>query len=423
MNIRLYFTTILLLMSVQSANAETITLQDCLRLATTGNNTLKVAAHDEKTAAENIAIARSGFLPRIDFQGGYTLQKDSQAVIFQGKSLETQQADFGFFGLSATQTIYDFGRTAARQKKATLIREATASDYTALEKNVFLQVIETYYGILEAQKGLKAADDEVIQRVEHLRIAKNLFEQGVVTRNDLLQAEVKLADSRQKKLVAANQLENRWLLLNYLTGRPSIFRADIDESTASSPPLSEEGTEAKALSNRPEITAMTKTVAAAQTDIDESRSNFYPELFAKIGVDYVENDKVREQAIYSATFGLRFNIFDGFVTTAKHRQAYETLGRSKDSLISLQEQIRLELRTAINDARVAAERIKTVEAAIRQGEENLRINRDRYQEQVGTATDVIDAQTLLTQIKTDYYRAVFDYQVATARVRKAMGEL
>ena len=51
------------------------------------------------------------------------------------------------------------------------------------------------------------------------------------------------------------------------------------------------------------------------------------------------------------------------------------------------------------------------------------INKDRYQEQVGTATEVIDAQTLLTQIRTENYQAIFDYQVALIRVKRARGEL
>ena len=61
--------------------------------------------------------------------------------------------------------------------------------------------------------------------------------------------------------------------------------------------------------------------------------------------------------------------------------------------------------------------------AISQAEENLRINENRYRENVGTGTDVIDAQTLLTQTRTDYDQALFDYQVAIARIRKAAGEL
>jgi outer membrane protein TolC len=63
------------------------------------------------------------------------------------------------------------------------------------------------------------------------------------------------------------------------------------------------------------------------------------------------------------------------------------------------------------------------EASILQGEENLRINKERYQERVGTATEVLDAQTLFTQARTDYYRALYDYQTAAARLQHALGEL
>ncbi len=97
--------------------------------------------------------------------------------------------------------------------------------------------------------------------------------------------------------------------------------------------------------------------------------------------------------------------------------------RNEDILRQLEAELMLEYQTAANDAGVASERIAVTEQAIRQGEENLRINKDRYQEQVGTATDVIDAQTLLTQTRTDYLRAVFDYQVAIARVKQALGQL
>jgi outer membrane protein len=97
--------------------------------------------------------------------------------------------------------------------------------------------------------------------------------------------------------------------------------------------------------------------------------------------------------------------------------------RTDERLHQLETDLALEYRIAFNDAKVAKERIAVTETSIKQGEENLRINRDRYQEQVGTATDVIDAQTLLTQIKNDHYQAIFDYEVALARVKRARGEL
>lgn len=423
MNGSLRFIVLLALLLPAAAGAAPLTLDECLRQASTANPGLLAIGHDRRIAQEGTVQARSGFLPRVDFQGGYTVQAAAQAVEIQGREAQTQDATFAFLSLSATQTIYDFGRTAARYRRAMLIQEATARDYDAREKEVFLQVVEAYFGVLEAGKILSAAEEEVIQRTDHLRIASNLYEQGVVTRNDLLQAEVRLADSRQKQLAAVNLLENRWLTLNFLTGRPLDSRAELDEKNPASSLPSPQGAEETAFANRPEIAALSLAVDAGEAGVTEARTGFFPELYAKAGIDYVENSKVREQTIYAASVGLRVNLFDGYATTSRRRQAVEGMMKQRDSLRLAKEQIRLELRTALNDARVAAARIASVEQAIRQGEENLRINRDRYQEQVGTATDVIDAQTLLTQIRTDYYRATFDFEVAVARTRKAMGEL
>lgn len=402
---------------------ETLTLAECLHHAAAGNYSLVVSGHDRQIAAENIVQAKSGYLPRVDFTGGYTLMLKPQAFTFGGQAAETQDPDFGFFSLAVTQTLYDFGRTAARAKRAALLTDAVGDDFTAQKKDVFLQVVEAYYGILEAKKLVRAADDEVAQRTDHLRVASNLYEQGVVTRNDLLQAQVKLAESTQNRLAADNRLENRWLYLDYLIGQPLTFRAELSDTLAPLPEEASGRTAEQAFAKRPEIAALTKVVEAGRADVSEIRTGYLPEIYTAAGVDYVENSKVREQAIYSATVGLRINLFDGLATTSRLRQSVQNLSKNKDSLRMAKEQIRLELQTAINDAKVAAQRIKTVEEAIKQGEGNLRINRDRYQEQVGTATDVIDAQTLLTQIRTDYFRAVYDYQVATARVQKAMGEL
>ncbi|BEH10534.1 MULTISPECIES: TolC family protein [Geobacter] len=414
---------ILALCAATPAMASALSLKECLSLAAAGNYSLAVTASDRLIAQEAITQARSGFLPRVDFQGGYTLQAKPQAVNFGERgSIETQDGTYGFFNLSVTQTIYDFGRTSSRRQRASLLHEATAQQYAAAEKDVFLQVVEAYFGILEARRLLGTAEEEVAQRTDHLRIATNLFEQGVVTRNDLLQAQVRLAESSQKRLVAANRLENRWMYLNHLAGRPLDQRDELEEGTESAMPDTA-GAEERAFANRPELTALARSADAADAEVSEARSGYYPELYAKAGVDYVENSKVREQAIYAATVGLKINLFEGFATESRHRQSVERLSRSRDALRLAREQVRLELATALNDARVAEQRIKSVETAIRQGEENLRINRDRYQAQVGTATDVLDAQTLLTQIKTDYHRAVFDFQVAKARVSKAMGEL
>ncbi|GFE58448.1 TolC family protein [Geobacter sp. AOG1] len=412
-----------LLIPAAVAQSETLTLKDCLSEARSSNNTLRVVAYDQTIAKEGERIGKSGYFPRIDLEGGYTAQLDPQTIdLGGGRAIATQQADYAFASLGIYQTLYDFGRTEARADRAHTVREAATLSYKGYEQDVFLQVVTSYFGILQAQQLLQAAEDEVIQMTDHLRVAQNLFELGVVTRNDLLQAEVRLAGSQQRRLDSTNRLGNAWLQLNYLIDRKPDSRAELEE-TATLPPTAPTASEDLALTNRPEIKALEKSVEGSDLEVQETRGGYYPEIFAKAGLDYVQNRQVREQAIMAATIGLKINLFDGQATTGRYRQAVATRSRNEESLRQLKAAIGLEYRLAANDAKVSFEKIKVTEKSIQQGEENLRINKDRYQAQVGTATDVIDAQTLLTQAKTDYYRSMFDYQVAVARVKKALGEL
>lgn len=413
---------LLFIFSVSSAYAEPLTLADALAKRAASSRTLKIAALDEQIAGDSVRSSRSGYLPRVDLQGGYTGQQAPQAVSAPFGSFATQEADFGFFNLSITQTLYDFGRTDARYARAKAIREATGFGYKNQEQNVFLQTVTSYFLILQNQKLLKAADEEITQMTDHLRVVKALFEEGVVTRNNLLQAEVRLAGSRQRRLEVANRLENAWLDFNNQIGDPPESRKElVEETRIDQKQLNNSAPEAVAL--RGEIQAQRKLLDASELEVKETKTGYYPEIFARAGLDYVQNDRVKEQVIMAATVGLKINLFDGFATTSRYRQAVKSRSQVEERLRQMEADFALEYRIAVNDASVAKQRISVTETSITQGEENLRINRDRYQEQVGTATDVIDAQTLLTQTRTEFYQAIFDYQVALARVKRAKGEL
>ena len=178
-----------------------------------------------------------------------------------------------------------------------------------------------------------------------------------------------------------------------------------------------------ALRKRPDVAALRKSIEADEAAVKESKGGYYPELFARLALDYVQNNKVQEQAIMAATVGFKVNLYDGLATTSRLRQAVKIQAREEERLRELETRIRLELQTALNDLNVAGKQIVVTEKAIIQSEENLRINNDRYLEKVGTATEVIDAQTLLTQTRTAYFHSVYDYQLATTRVKRALGEL
>jgi len=404
-----------------------LSLQECLQKAHDNNPILKSAAWDSRIAEENSRIARVSLYPRVDANAGYTLQRDPQAVKMGGGTAETQEANFAVAGVAANYTLYDFGRRDARISRANSYTEAALQGFLFDSGDVTLQVIEAYFRVLEADRLIQAATEEVAQITEHRRVAQVMYEEGTVTRNDVLQAEVRLASARQKLLAVTNRRENSWLLLNFLTGSDPGFRGELDDSTNMNSSV-DSGSDtadstADSTANRHDIKAQQQILAAREFEVAENRDNYVPEIYTRIAMDYVQNDKVREQTIYSATVGIRVNLFDGSASEAARSKAVKQRSKQQDALRLTEQRAQLEITSARNDANMAKEQIAVAEAAIRQSEENLRINKERYKERVGIASEVLDAQTLVTQTKTDYYRALYDYRTATARLQNALGAL
>jgi outer membrane protein TolC len=87
-----------------------------------------------------------------------------------------------------------------------------------------------------------------------------------------------------------------------------------------------------------------------------------------------------------------------------------------------EDKIRLEVREALLALDTAEKNIPTTRKAIEQGEENLRVSQERYKAQVTTITEVLDAQTRLTQSRVNYFRALYDHNIAKAQLLRALGE-
>jgi outer membrane protein len=410
-----------LLLTVNSTVwAEHLTLGDCLQLARQQNLSLQVESKNPQIAAEQVRETRSVFLPQVDLNAGYTFQAAPRKVLLGDAEAQTEDQNYAHMTVTAEQLLYDFGRSGARVDAMQSQAEAAASNLVSREQDLFLNITQTYFRVLAAEQLLQSAEEEVTQVEAHRNEAKALYEEGVVTRNDLLQAAVRLASSRQQQMVQAGVLDNAWFALNYLTGRPAEARDKLSAQMDDNISIDLEESQ---LDRRPELLAQQQRVAAASAGVEENRSIFRPELYARLGADYTENSYVKDQTIYQATLGLRVNLFDGQANSSQLRQSLLALDREKLRLDDLRARTELEYRQARNDARVARQRIEVAAAAILQAEENLRINRERYREQVGTATEVLDAQTLLTQSRSDLALAQYDHHVAVARVQRIAGKL
>jgi outer membrane protein len=404
-----------------------LTLREALRLAWKANPALQISRVEELIAGEEVVRARSGYLPQVKTNVSHTIYDNPIKVEIQGvpvrdrASFPMTNRNFWSSQVAVEQTIFDLG-TIARYQAAVLGKTATRLDVAQVRDNIFLNVSQGYFLVLRAEKMVIVAQQEVAQLQEHLRDARHLYEFGIVTFNDVLQAEVSLSDAEQRLIIAQNDVINLKSALNKLMGLPvptPITLAEEDQLAA--PVLDLEQASEAALKQRSDLQAAINRIDQGQKNLTQARSGYLPRLFAQAGHTYQQNDSWLHDHQYFAIFGMQWSLFSGLDTRAQVRQAGQRLEQLHLRKQDLSEQIRLDVQTAYLALKETAERIRVTQKAVAQGEENLRLNQERYREQVGTATDVIDAQTLLTRARVNYFSAHYDHQMAKAQMLWAVG--
>ena len=115
-------------------------------------------------------------------------------------------------------------------------------------------------------------------------------------------------------------------------------------------------------------------------------------------------------------------LFSGGKTAAEVHKAKKKLTRAEEKAKEVCDGISLQVKAAFLAIQEAKDRIGVAKEAVAQAEENLRLINNKYRENVVTSTDVVDAETLLTRNKQNYYTALYDYIVAIARLENAVGK-
>jgi outer membrane protein TolC len=420
----LFAVSFLTLAFVYFSYAEVLTLSDGLRLATENNRLIKIGGHEELISEADTLIAKSPMLPRVNASLSQTFLSDQPGAFFGSQTVSTAEKDFFSYSLSVQQTLYDFRKNAARYEASRTVLNTRRLDSVRIRNLVALDFVTGYFDLLEAEKMVLVAQKEVEQLESHHRNAETLYEEGVITKNELLQAQVKISDAKQRLLTAGTLRALTASRLNNIISRPiktGIQTVDVNGPSYDISAVELEDAWQTAGKLRPEIGIVDETVTTLELEKTAIRSEYFPEIFAKGGYDYTENEYQLHEGNWSLVLGMHINLYNGSTSAEilKIGHKREKLIEQKNKLI---DEIRLEVERYVLDAKTAKEKIGVTENAVDQAEENLRINRIRYEEGVGTATDVLDAVTLLTTAETNYYRAVYDLRKAEAGVIYSTGQ-
>jgi len=422
-----YFTIIALTLPITLAalpgTAPALTLQEGLAIVTEKGRDASIARSDVEAARETVSLSRAPYLPTVDLYARETwLRYQPEAKIPGGGSFPMSQDQYLTYGFKATQQLYDFGKTGSNVQAAEFVLKAREAGAARAKNRAALEFIMAYYDLLEAGEILKVAEEETTRYEAHRKDAEARLKAGVVTRNEVLQVQVILADSKLRFLNAENTLANKRSKVNSLLLRPlneELHPVEI-VGTPALPATLEEAWAAAEREN-PDLADLNARIASREETGHAVRAEYLPTVYVSGGYEYSENQYQVHEDNWSVIAGVNVNLFAGGATSARMgaiRSEIASLRITRDKLLDA---VRLEVQAAWLDVQSSKQKIDVAYAAVDQAAENLRLQRLRYQEGVSIASEVLDAVTLMTTAETNAWKANFGLKRAEAALLHAVG--
>jgi outer membrane protein TolC len=407
-----------------------LSLDEALRLAGALASSFQQAGLNEQIAAEEVRQARAAFLPRVSAPLSYLYTSPALGLppgtprapsFIANNAIGEYQAYVNIAG--------DFdigGRLRATLAKNRALLEAAHAGTEVARRALAEAVIEAYYGLALATAQRSAAEQNLLAAEEFERITSLLLTGGEVASVDLTRAQLQTIGRRDElerakagEAVAAGSLR---VLVGYDFTRP-ISTTEL----ALAAPIDSEVTQFKVsdISSRPEFMQFDAQVRAARQEARIARAERLPQLSYSIlggmDTDSLRPPRLKEHTGVSGGISLTIPIFDWGLSRSKERQA-----RLQAQLAENERSIALrgfneQFYSAQAQVTSAAVRIRLAGTGVTQGQINVEASIARYRAGEAQIVEVTEALTTLATQRLALYQAIFDYQVALARLRQATG--
>ena len=414
-----------LALSLPANAAEPWTLERALDYALTHNPDARIAQQRIAAAQAGLEQANSTFWPRLQVQSGYT-RTDNPMLAFgsilnqrsYSSSLNFNDVP-GMDDLNAqgmiTVPLYAGGRNVAGRQAAKATTEAAKQESAAIRNELGFEVSRAFHTVLKTRQFILAAEAAVNSFETNLVVAGKRLEGGTLLKSDMLDIEVRLAQAREDLVRARNAGTLAQRALRNLLGIEEGGFVVADTAPAVSAP------DPGDFSQRPELAAARERERAAQAQVGGSKSGYLPRVSAFGSVDYDYGSVTGGQGqSYTAGVLAQWDLWDGFSTRAKVREANAKLESAREEQRKLRLALDLEVEQARLDLKAADERLAVSGKTVEQAEESAGLTRNRFEQGLALSTQLIDSESALVAARVRRAEAESDRRIAIAALRKAL---
>ena len=421
--------TMLMSQSAFAGEVVELNLEDAMQRAFNTNPAITIAGYERDSARASYNAARSSRW--ITIEGKHVtnrsgkddnIKKTDATGAWTGeyyKAIGNQHSNT----VSASMPIYTGGKLSGTIKQAKAGYLISEQGLQKAYNDMRTTVTNGYFDMLQADNMQKLGRESVERLADHLKNVEAQYEVGVVAKVDVLRSQVELANAKQSLIKAENAYQIAEANLNKIVGLPMDTQLKLDNILVYTPYENDmQYCLDYAAMHRPELEQAKQNVEAAKGALRVAISGHMPQIAASASQNWNDSNwPGDENGNWGVGVQVTMNIFDSGVTTSKIHGAEADLAKAHETYRDTVDAVNLDVRSNYLNLREAEKRIDTTKLAVSQAEEDYRIAQLRYMNGVGTNTDVLDAQVALTDAKTNYLQAMYDYNTCKTNLETAIG--
>ena len=419
--------------SIQMTAQETKTLglDEAINLSIQNSKQLKInqAKIEEASAASKEALEKK--LPDAKVSGSYLRLNSANVDIKSknnnngsGNSPKVSQALYGTLNISLP--IYNGGRIRYGIESSKFLEKAAMLDAENDKDEVIQNTIEAFANLFKAKTAVRLVKENLTEAQQRTKDLSGMEKNGLLARNDLLKAELQESNTELSLFDAENNSQLANINMNLLLGLPTATELILDTTSIERKEDSRvlDDYISSALSNRKDMAALDLRKKASESGVKSVKSELYPGLALTGG--YIAADIPNVLSVTNAMdigLGVSYNIGSLWKNKSKVQQAQ---ARVKQFILTeslMDDNIRLQVNKSYLGLLSYRKKIEVYAKAMEQAQENYRIVKNKFDNNLATTTDLLDADIAQLQAKLSFTLARADAFVAYHKLLQTAGIL
>jgi outer membrane protein len=414
-------------------DVRTLSLPEALKLGIANSKNLKLSQNRIDRAVAQMKITQDNALPTANATLAYTHAEipTNTLVIGGADPLNLPKRTDAFIGTAAVEElVYAGGKYKLAEKSTKLLTDVARLDADKSQEDISYAVIDTYYSLYKVAQSKLVIQQNLEAIAAQVKQSQRFFEQGIVTKNDVLRFQLQ----QENVNLSALEAENNRKIINYnldiLLGLPENTELGVnDPDAAFTTALPLNSYLELGATNRQELRSLDLRNQVAALNIKSVKANTLPTVGLGANVYYINPSgsfiPTNHQYIVPMTVGANVAWNFGALWNNKNKVSD---ARIQQQEVVIQKDIQLDnVKTEINrnyqNYQLAIQRIPVLESSIIQATENDKLLESKYRNNVASAIDRIDAQTLLYQSKINLEIAKADAGLAYYTLLKSTGKI